>query len=347
MNLGNRLKSNKKLTLNDLASLAGVSTSTVSRALSDNPLIKKETRVRIQALAASHNFSINTAASRLRTQKTKVVAVILNLIDHTEQSISDPFLLKIVGDLNQALNSKGYDLLLSNSFMATDNWANYFINSQRADGLIVVGQGKSDEKVQEVAESNVPLVVWGDPKTKSHYPIVGSNNRLGGSIATEHLITGGCKNILFLGDPEHMEMTSRYHGYQDALEAHAISLDTAFTVACDITSSAAYDKISELILSKGLFFDGIVACSDMVALGAMRALKERYIGIPSDVGIVGFDDILMAELSYPSLTTIKQNTQRAAQVMVNKLITQFDGKTSDSSLIDIELVARQSTKHRL
>jgi DNA-binding LacI/PurR family transcriptional regulator len=283
----------------------------------------------------------------LRTQKTKVVAVILNLIDHTEQSISDPFLLKIVADLNQALNNKGYDLLLSNSFMATGNWANYFINSQRADGLIVVGQGKSDVKVQEVAASGVPLVVWGDPRRDSSYPIVGSNNRLGGKLATEHLLEGGCKNILFLGDPEHMEMSGRYQGYQDALQKHGIIVDHTYTVAIDITSRAAYDKVRELILTKGLFFDGIVACSDMVALGAMRALKERYIGIPSDVGIIGFDDILMAELSYPSLTTIKQNTQIASQIMVDKLIAQFEGQKVDSSVVDIALIARQSTKHNL
>ncbi|WP_166423559.1 substrate-binding domain-containing protein [Paraglaciecola sp. 20A4] len=341
------MKNNKKLNLNDLAELAGVSTSTVSRALSDNPIIKKETRVRIQALAEQHNFSINTAASRLRTQKTNVVAVILNLIDHTEQSISDPFLLKIVADLNQALNSKGYDLLLSNSFMATDNWANYFINSQRADGLIVVGQGKSDEKVQEVAATGVPMVVWGDPLRDSSYPTVGSNNRLGGELATEHLLHGGCKNILFLGDPEHMEMTGRYLGYQDALAKNARAFDPTFTVAIDITSRAAYEKIGELILSRGLFFDGIVACSDMVALGAIRALKERYIGIPNDVAVVGFDDILMAELSYPSLTTIKQNTLRASQIMVDKLIAQLNGQKVGSSVVDIELVTRQSSKHNV
>ena len=111
------MKIDKKLTLADLAKLAGVSTSTASRALKDNPVIKKTTRNKIQALASKYNFSLNTAASRLRTQKTNVIAVILNLIDNTEQSISDPFLLKVVGDLNQALNNHGYELLLSNSFM--------------------------------------------------------------------------------------------------------------------------------------------------------------------------------------------------------------------------------------
>ena len=124
------LSTDNKLTLVGLAKLAGVSTSTVSRALHDNPLIKQETRERIQALAKQHNFSLNRAASRLRTQKTNVVAVILNLTDETDQSISDPFLLKVVGELNQILNHHGYEMLLSNSLMAGDDWANYFIQSK-------------------------------------------------------------------------------------------------------------------------------------------------------------------------------------------------------------------------
>ena len=338
------MKADKKLTLSDLAKLAGVSTSTASRALNDNPIIKKSTRAKLQELAKEHNFSLNTAASRLRTQKTNVVAVILNLTDHTEQSISDPFLLKVVGDLNQALNQRGYELLLSNSFMATDDWANYFITSSRADGIIVIGQGKGTQKVEAVADSGAPLVVWGDPNLQCRYPIIGSDNRLGGYVATRHLLQGGCKNILFLGDPEHAEMSERHKGYCSALSEDGIPIDDALTLSIDITSSAAYEKISETILSKGLFFDGVVAASDMVALGALKALKERYIGIPSDVAIVGFDDIAMAELFHPALTTIRQNTKKAAEVMVDQLIKQFEGRQYQSQVIDIELIVRKSTQ---
>ncbi|MGY8877738.1 MAG: LacI family DNA-binding transcriptional regulator, partial [Pseudoalteromonas sp.] len=156
---------NKKIKLTDLAKIAGVSTSTVSRALNDNPLIKQETRDKLQRLAKEHNFSLNTAASRLRTQKTNVVAVIINLDEQTEQSISDPFLLKVVSEINLALNQQGLELLLSNSIMAQDDWANYFINSRRADGIIVVGQGKNQTNIENAANAGIPLVVWGDPKT--------------------------------------------------------------------------------------------------------------------------------------------------------------------------------------
>lgn len=340
-----KLANESKITLSGLAKLAGVSTSTVSRALNNNPVIKKETREKLQALAIKHNFSLNRAASRLRTQKTNVVAVILNLTDNTDQSISDPFLLKVVGDLNQALNQSGYELLLSNSFMATEDWANYFISSSRADGIIVIGQGKSTKKIEQVAKSGAPLVVWGDPIMESNYTVVGSNNELGGYIATEHLINSGCKHILFLGDPEHAEMSERYKGYNRALQQYNIGLHDDLTLSCDITSKVAYEKISQLVLEKGLTFDGIVTSSDMVALGALKALKERYVNIPNDVGIVGFDDIAMAELFHPSLTTIKQNTKAAASIMVEQLLAQFHGQKAKSVVIDIELIKRKSTRY--
>lgn len=337
------MKQDKKLTLSDLAKLAGVSSSTASRALNNNPIIKQATRDRVQALAKAHNFSVNAAASRLRTQRTNVVAVILNLIEHTEQSINDPFLLKVVGDLNQALNDNGYELLLSNSFMASDDWHQHFISSARADGLIVVGQGKSDEKAKRAAESGAPLVVWGDPSTSSTYPIVGSDNRLGGFLATQHLLAKGHRRLVFLGDPEHAEMAERFKGFEQAHRDVNIEVDERLILSIDITSQAAYDKISDVILKSGLTFDGIVASSDMVALGAMKALKERYIAIPGEVAIVGFDDISMAELFHPALTTIRQNTREAANIMVDQLLLQLTGKPATSQTVDIELVARKSS----
>jgi DNA-binding LacI/PurR family transcriptional regulator len=338
------VKTSKNLTLTDLAKLAGVSTSTASRALNHNPLIKQATRDRINELAKRYNFSLNAAASRLRTQKTGVVAVILNLIDQTAQSTSDPFLLKLVGDLNIALNKSGYELLLSNSFMATDDWARYFIDGKRADGIIVIGQAKDDDKLIQTAKAKVPLVVWGDPRSTNDYIIVGSDNKLGAYQATQHLISGGGKRILFLGDPEHAEMSERYKGYHQALSEAGLPHGEELTLSIDITSSSAYVAISQSILSKGLTFDAIFACSDMMALGALKALKERYIGIPNEVSIVGFDDIMMSELFHPSLTTIRQNTSVAAEKIVEQLVAQLSNKPANSVTIDVELQERMSSR---
>jgi len=324
--------------------LAKVSTSTVSRALNNNPLIKEATRARILSLAKLHDFSLNTAASRLRTQRTDVIAVILNLDKNTEQSLSDPFLLKIVSDLNQALNARGYELLLSNSLMAKDNWVNYFINSQRADGLMVVGQGKDMTQIQQAASSGAPMVVWGDINTSADYALVGSDNFLGGEHATHHLISQGHKRILFLGDREHSEISARYRGYCSALASHNIPLDTDLVLPIDITSQAAYTAVDEHIRQQGLNFNGVFAVSDMMAFGALKALKERYISIPNDVAIVGFDDIGIAELMHPSLSTIRQDTKTAAVLMVDKMVSLLRGQNVFSSTVDIELKIRQSSQ---
>ncbi|CAM4202418.1 LacI family DNA-binding transcriptional regulator [Pseudoalteromonas byunsanensis] len=332
----------KKLKLVDLAKLAGVSTSTASRALNNNPVIKQATRDHVQQLAKEYNFTLNTAASRLRLQKTKVIAVVINLEANTEQSIDDPFLLKVVSDINQAVNRQGYELLLSNSYMAGDDWYGYFIDGRRADGLIVVGQGKQQSRIEKAAKQGAPLVVWGDPKTPSDYPIVGSDNYLGGLLATEHLIARGASNLLFLGDPGHAEISERYRGFKAAIE-QAKGECQQQTVKIDITSHAAYESINQLLRTEGLTFDGVFACSDMVALGALKALKERYISVPNDVRLVGFDDIGMADVSHPSLTTIRQNTQLAAKMLVVKLLAQLNNEVVDSQEIDIELLCRQSS----
>ncbi|MEI5638360.1 MULTISPECIES: LacI family DNA-binding transcriptional regulator [unclassified Pseudoalteromonas] len=332
----------KKLNLSDLAQLAGVSASTASRALNDNPLIKKETRERIQALAKQHHFSVNAAASRLRMQKTKVIAVIINLEAETQQSVDDPFLLKVVSDINRAVNRNGYELLLSNSFMAGEDWHGYFISGRRADGVIVIGQGKEQARIEQAAKAGTPIVVWGDPKTSANYPIVGSDNFVGGLTATEHLLAQGARNLLFMGDPGHAELGERYRGFCQAV-AHATDAVSANMVKIDITSDAAYSKINQLLREQGLVFDGIFACSDMVALGALKALKERYVSVPNDVRIVGFDDIAMAQISFPALTTVKQDTAAAAELLVAKLLQQLAGKHCDSQEVASTLIVRQSS----
>ncbi|MCF6439551.1 LacI family DNA-binding transcriptional regulator [Pseudoalteromonas luteoviolacea] len=332
----------KKLKLADLAKLAGVSTSTASRALNDNPLIKLETRERIQQLAKEHNFSLNAAASRLRLQKTKVIAVLINLDSETEQSIDDPFLLKVVSDINLAVNRQGYELLLSNSFMAGEDWHGYFIDGRRADGVIVVGQGKQQALIEAASRAGMPLVVWGDPKTKADYVIVGSDNFLGGKIAAEHLMSKGCKAPLFLGEPEHAELGERYNGFCTAIKSSGLT-ERCQLLKIDITSQAAYEAINHKLRNDGLDFDGIFACSDMVALGAMKALKERYVSIPNDVHVVGFDDIAMADISFPSLTTVRQDTKQAGELLVSKLLAQLEGEQVASSQLEITLIERQSS----
>ncbi|XQF91496.1 substrate-binding domain-containing protein (plasmid) [Pseudoalteromonas espejiana] len=157
--------------------------------------------------------------------------------------------------------------------------------------------------------------------------------------ATAHLIEHGTKTLCFrrrntakLAKDTAATRTLSTH----KLEQHVVSID--------ITSGSAYQTLNHLLREKGcIYFDAIVACSDMVALGAMKA-KALCVSIPNDVALVGFDDIAMADINHPSLSTIKANTQLAASLMVKKLMQQFLGEKVESQVIDIELYFRQSSK---
>lgn len=145
-------------------------------------------------------------------------------------------------------------------------------------------------------------MVWGDFKLFSNYFIVGSDNYLGGRFVIEYLLNKGVKNILFLGDFGYVEIGECYWGYLDVI----VSVKVIFYVVfIDIISGVFYKSINKFLVEKGLYFDGIMVCSDMVVFGVMKVLKECYISILNDVVLVGFDDIVMVDISYFFLLSIK------------------------------------------
>ena len=186
-------------------------------------------------------------------------------------------------------------------------------------------------------------MVWGEPHTKADYPIIGGDNYAGGYMATKHLIESGSKRILFLGDPGHAEMEQRHKGYEDAHRDAGLTVSADYTKPIDITSTAAYECINDAIKQQGLYFDGLICVSDMVAFGAIKALKERYVGIPGDVRIIGYDDIMLAELMHPALTTVHQNVTMAAQLMVEQLLCQVNQQPVSSQVVETHLVKRLSS----
>ena len=207
----------KNLTLADIAALAQVSESTASRALRDNPVINAQTRQKVQQIAADHQFKVNATARSLRTQKSHTIAVIILFDAKTQQSITDPFLLDILGVIADELTRQGYDMLLSTSKTTDKDWRSYYFDSKRADGLIVIGQGEHDERVEQLSNAGVPFVVWGAPTGSEAFAVIGSDNRQGAELAVSHLLAQGCKRIAFLGDIAHPEAGLRHAGY---LRAH-------------------------------------------------------------------------------------------------------------------------------
>lgn len=329
---------NKVTTLTDVAKIAGVSESTVSRALNDSPLVKSKTKDRIREIASSLNFTINTTARNLRLQRTNTIAVVLMIDSQSDQSTSDPFILGLLGVVADELKALGYDLLLLSNTNRSS--LRQLFDSKRADGIIVFGQGdKNDFYLPEYKDA--PIIVWGEPDTDNRYVTVGTDNALGGRLATEHLLQQGCKNIAFAGHISY-ETGYRFEGYKSALRDAGVS----YTHHLDIHFSYAdgYRIAKELLCSDAFIYDGIVTASDTIALGMMKALAEQGITIPDQVAFVGYDDVAVAEFTHPSLSTVRQSNQSGGKLLVKSLISMIEGQPRKSILLDTELVVRESSQ---
>ena len=333
------------LTMTDMARLAGVSESTVSRALADNPVIAAETRARIQELARLSGYSVNPAASSLRTNQSKVMAVMIPLVHERDQHLSDPFMMAMLAYLADALTSRGYDLLLSKVSIHEEGWIERVVRTRRAAGAILVGQSFEHQAIERAARSGLPLVVWGARMEDQTYVTVGSDNRQGGYLATQHLIETGRRHIAFVGERRLPEISQRFDGY---LRAHA---EAGLSPAPRLETMSGFAAVegylaTKRLLTSGLPFDGVVGGSDVIAMSAIRALSEAGRNGPGDVGVVGFDDVEIAAYTTPPLTTVRQDLDRGANLLVEKVVAAAAGESPGSVEMPAKLVIRGSTVHQ-
>lgn len=335
----------EKSTSFDIAYRAGVSQSTVSRALRNSPLVNEATREKIQAIAKELNYKVDKNASNLRSQQSDTIALLLFEDPTNDDSAINPFFLSMLGSITRACSQKGYDLLVSFQ-QASDDWHADFEDSNKADGLILLGYGDYvdyEEKLVKLLEQGTHFVRWGAEVKNLPLISVGCDNYQGGKEMTEHLINKGRKNIAFLGSasthaPEFFE---RYKGHCQSLTTNGIVVNSQLQYHALYTEEAGYQAAIQLI-SSGEPFDAICAACDLIAIGAMRALQEHNITIPAQVALVGFDDIAIASFTFPPLTTVKQDTQLAGELLVSTLLAMISGEAVKTTLIPPELVVRKS-----
>lgn len=326
----------------EVARRAGVSLSTVSRALAGSSMISEETRERVRGVAASINYSVDSSASTLRTGLTRTIAVVIPLEHASKQRLSDPFFLEMLGGIADELATRGYSMLLSKTTQDPRDWITSIVRSRRVDGVIVIGQSLHHEHLNELAAPDLNLVVWGARLPDQRYVTVGSDNREAGLVATTHLLEQGCRRIVFLGDPAVPEVSARRDGFLQALRDARIERIPRLEVAVRFGSDAAYEAVSSL-LNAHADFDGIFACSDVIAMSAMRALHERGRKIPADVAIVGFDDVPLAAYTNPPLTTVRQDWATGTRTLVEQVLRPQSGRSSEATVLPTELVVRGSS----
>ena len=326
--------------IGELAKIAGVSAGTVSRALANKSLVNAETRERIQAIAREHGFRPNQMASKLRTQRSNVIGVVVPLGHERSQHISDPFFMTLLGHLADGLTENGYDLMLSRVVPDSDDWLDRIVDSGMLEGVLLIGQSNVFDTIERVAADYLPLVVWGEHRPGQVHCAVGSDNRTGGRLAAQQLIDRGCRRLVYLGDVQPPEISERYAGAQDA--ARAAGLDEIEILSMPLAADAMQLAIAEHIARLGDGIDGIIAASDVVAMTVIRALADHDIAVPDAVAVVGFDDLAIATQTVPRLTTVRQDIERGAREMVDALFKRIAGHATQSVVMKPELIVRDS-----
>lgn len=333
---------NRRLQMADIARLAGVSVSTVSRALSGSALVNDETRKRVVELARSLNYTINQGAQNLRLQKNHTIAVVVPYDAAARQHISDPFFLAIVGSIADALTDLGYEMLLLRVDASRLNTAAQPFDNGRVVGVIIIGQWHHHDHLNDLAARKVPLVVWGAEMPQQLYCTVGGDNHAGGVQATRHLLQSGRRRILFLGNPALPEVRLRHQGYLKALQEEGIDPNPRWLLDVPFEEAAARARMDD-VYRAGIAFDAVVACSDLLALQAIRAVRATGRRVPQDVAVTGFDDTPLAAWGDPPLTTIHQPVDEAGRLMVDALMAQLEGQPPRSRTLPVQLVVRKST----
>ena len=334
------LRKHARVQMADIARLAGVSTATVSRALSGSALVNDETRSRVMELAAKLNYKVDAAAARLRKGAVNTVGVVL-LLDQ-DQAATDPFMMNMVGHLADALSVRGLDMLLARFSLERREDLADMVESGRVGGVIVIGQSESHDYLNTLASRQFPKVVWGANLPGTRYAVVGTDNELGGYLATRHLLQQGCRRIAFLGNTQHPEVALRAQGHRRALAEFGLEPDPQLMLPVAFNATANRPQMRDWLGRCGAF-DGAFAFSDVVAMGLVAVLSEAGLQVPKDVKVVGYDDVVASEFVHPSITTVRQPLDLAAQALVDTLVDGIHGQAQRSTLLPTALVVREST----
>lgn len=323
-------------TLKDVAKESGLTVTTVSRVLNNRGYISEETRIKVKEAMKKLNYQPNEVARSLSKQTTNIIGVIVPHIVH-------PYFSKLISRLESAAYEKGYRILLFNTKEKEEKEAEYLemCKSNRVAGIILCSGGVHTDKFKGL---NVPLITI-ERSLESGTASVECDNRQGGRLAAEHLAGCGCKNVLHLSGITDFLMPAddREEGFVEVckrmgLNHHEIKNNTASYMSME------YHPYIEEALEKYPETDGIFASSDVIAAQVLQVCAKRGIQVPRQMKVIGFDDVDIAVLTVPMITTVRQPLKEMAQVAMN-LMTSAIGKqiVPSRTMLPVTLVKRGTT----
>lgn len=332
-----------QITIKDIARALGVSPSTVSRALKDNPDISLETRKAIHKYAKENNYKPNALALNLRTSKSNTIGVIIPQLVHH-------FFSCVLSGIEERAAKAGYNILVAQSSEEYEREVKivHSFLAARVCGVItsLAKDTTQYDHYQELLDNNIPIVFYDRICTGIKTERVVVDDYAGSFAAVEYMIQTGCKRIYFYSSPPHLEISkNRRNGYLDALRKYKIPIDESMIKYCDTREQAI--AITPDILEETNRPDGFFAINDETASGILYACKLANLKIPEEVSICGFTDGAIAQNTDPKLTTVEQHGQEIGESAIDILIDKLESKAdlkSNNKIVRTNLVVRGTTK---
>ena len=325
-----------EVSIKDIAKAAGVSPSTVSRALSDHPRISTETKGRIRGLAEEMGYTPSLLARSLVTQDTATIGVVIT-------SVSDPFLAHLVTSIEEVAQEQGYSVLMSSSYLDPDRELEVVgaFHGRRTRGIIVIGSHIDTGYLQMRDRFPLPVVLT---NCRTYPYSVSTDNTAGARRAVEHLVQLGHRRIAYIANWRSRRSNfDRLQSHQQVLAANGIPVDEDLIIEGDGTLRGG-SVAAQILLSRSQPPTAVFCFNDMTAIGVLSGLQQARIRVPEEMSVVGFDDVEFATHCYPRLTTIRQPTNLMGQRLIHMLLELIQGQEDvGPEILPAELVIREST----
>ncbi|MBL8133912.1 MAG: LacI family DNA-binding transcriptional regulator [Anaerolineae bacterium] len=334
-----------KVTIYDIAREAEVSVSTVSRILTGSAPVNPQTKQKVDAVLQKYDFRPNRAARNLSYQRSTMIGVIL-------PDITNPFFSTLFAEMQRHAIAKDYSLLLFNAMnsLALESEGLAYLARHQVDGLIFMG-GRVNEVEpppayqQEIAEvaARVPTIIVNGEMLDADAVIVSTNEQSGIAQVVDYLAGLGHTRIGLLGGSNHITVTrNRQQSFREEMSRLALPVEEQWLIT-DGFSIESGEKTLEMLLRLEKLPTAIIAINDLVALGILKAARRHRIDIPHQISIVGFDDMYLASVSTPELTSVSHNYEHFGRTIVETIISRIKGGDTPSSiLLDMQLVIRDS-----
>jgi len=330
--------------MKDVALRAGVSASTVSRVISGHPHISKATSDRVKAVMGELDYHPNAIARNLVRRSSGAIGLVIP--NTVEQFFLNPFFPEVLRGITQVAQGAGYDLLLSSALRGQSEPQKLadMVRSKRVDGVILLTSRMDDPLLSTVLEQHIPSAVIGRPPNDERVYWVNNDNQRAAYDATMHLLQLGHTRVGFIGGAPDLVVTrDRLTGYGMALEQFGLRFDPALVVNDEFVEQVGYAGMMRLLAFSNRP-SAVLTADDVLAFGAMRAAGELGYRIPDDMAIIGFNDIPLARLANPAITTVNVHIYELGETAARLLLEQFTDAPREPRHVIVahELVVRRT-----